>query len=106
MTERRDEDTAPETVNAEQEDAETQAQVVAEEALTHSTSVLGLKQSEKLSSSLSPTDTQDLVDHLNQMDTSGTIDMSAYAGEESHDDLENRHGRDDAPDAEFADDDS
>ena len=105
MPERRD-DLAPETVNNEQQDAETQAQSVADEARARSTSVLGLEQSEKLSSSLNPADTQDLVDHFRQMDTSGTIDMSAFAGEETHDDLENKYGRDDAADPQFADDDS
>ncbi|KHK89569.1 hypothetical protein [Novosphingobium malaysiense] len=91
MTERND-DLAPETVNAEQQDAETQAQAVADEAMTSSLSVLGLEQSEKLSNSLNPARAQDLVDHMKQMDTSGTIDMSAYRGEETLDDLENRFG--------------
>ncbi|MCT2401349.1 hypothetical protein [Novosphingobium mangrovi (ex Huang et al. 2023)] len=105
MTQRKD-DLAPETTNAEQQDSETQAQSVAEEALSRSTSVLSLEESEKLSNSLNPADTQDLVDHFNQMDTSGTIDMSAYRGEETMDDLENKYGRAGVADPDFKDDDS
>ncbi|CDO36768.1 hypothetical protein [Novosphingobium sp. KN65.2] len=105
MTQRPD-DLAPETINAEQADAETQAQSVAEEAMNRSLPVLGLGQSEKLSNSLNPADMPDLVDHMKQMDTSGTIDMSAYRGEETMDDLENRYGRAGVADAEFGNDDS
>ncbi|GGN40450.1 MAG: hypothetical protein CMH85_12515 [Novosphingobium sp.] len=105
MTERTD-DLAPETVNAEQQDANTQAQAVADQAMTSSLSVLGLEQSEKLSNSLNPAATQDLVDHMKQMDTSGTIDMSAYRGEETMDDLENRYGRAAVADDYLAHDDS
>ncbi|MCJ2183685.1 hypothetical protein MTR62_13435 [Novosphingobium sp. 1949] len=96
----------PETVNAEQADAETQAQTVAEEARDASVSVLGLEQSEKLAGSFDAPDAQDLVDHMVQMDTSGIIDMSAYRGEETMDDLENRYGRADVADEDFAQDDS
>lgn len=105
MTERPD-DLPPETVNTEQQDAESQAQSVAEEARTRATSVLGLGKSEKPSSGLDPDDTQDLVDHLEQMDSSGAIDMSAYDGEETMDDLENKYGRSAAADEDVADDDS
>lgn len=105
MTERRDE-LAPETVNTEQQDAEAQAQSVADEALTKSTSVLGLEDSEKPKGGLEPMDVPDLVDHMKQMESSGTIDMSAYSGEDTMDDLENRYGRDGVPDEGFEDDDS
>ena len=102
-----DPDLAPETVNSEQVDADTQAQSIAGEAMNRSLSVLGLDQSEKLSNSLNPSaDVQDLVDHMNQMDTSGTIDMSAYRGEETMDDLENRYGRAGVADPDFARDES
>lgn len=99
-------DQAPESVNAEQEDEEAQAQTIAEEALKRTISVLGAGQSEKLKNSLNPSDVPDLIDHLNQMETSGTIDMSAYRGEETMDDLENRYGRDGVADPDFEDDDS
>ncbi|MCB2078288.1 MAG: hypothetical protein KDE55_11400 [Novosphingobium sp.] len=77
---------APENRNSEQFDAGGQAQTVAEQALDRNVSVLGLQDSEKLESSLFASDAQDLVDHMKQMDTSGTIDMSAYRGEPNHDD--------------------
>ena len=51
-------------------------------------------------------DIEDLVDHMNQMDSSGVIDMSAYRGEETMDDLEDRYGKENAADEDFADDDS
>ena len=105
MTARPD-DLAPETVNNEQQEDETQAQSVTDEARVHSVSVLSLEQSEKLSNSLNPAQEQDLVEHMRQMDTSGTIDMSAYAGEETHDDLEGKYGRAAAADPDLADDDS
>lgn len=38
-------------------------------------------------------DEQDLVDHMNQMETSGTIDMSAYEGEPNHDDNVDKYGK-------------
>lgn len=105
MTQRND-TLAPETVNAEQQDADTQTLAVAEDAMTRSVSVLGLEDSEKLSNSLTPASAQDLVDHMKQMDTSGTIDMSAYRGEETMDDLENRYGRAGVADEAMANDDS
>lgn len=105
MTERPD-DLAPETVNDEQEEEDTQAQTVADEALDRSTAVQGLDDTEKVSDPLNPSDTPDLVDHMKQMDTSGTIDMSAYDGEETMDDLENRYGASHAADEEFSEDDS
>lgn len=106
MTQRHSEDVTPETVNDEQQDAENQAQSVADDALAKSTSVLGLGESKKPSGGLNPLDVPDLVDHMKQMDTSGTIDMSAYDGEDNMDDLENKYGRDAAADPDFADDDS
>ncbi|MBH0111574.1 hypothetical protein I5E68_01235 [Novosphingobium sp. YJ-S2-02] len=93
---------APETVNNEQADAEAQAQTVSDQAMVEPVSILGLEQSEKLSSSLNNSDAQDLVDHMRQMDTSGVIDMSAYRGEETMDDLENRYGRAGVADPAFA----
>jgi hypothetical protein len=43
---------------------------------------------------------------MNQMDTSGNIDMSAYDGEDTMDDLENRYGQRNAADPDFSADDS
>ena len=36
-------------------------------------------------------DVQDLVDHMNQMVTSGRIDNSAYLGEPNHDEEDDRY---------------
>lgn len=91
--ERRKADLAPETDNSEQdEDAEEQAQTVAEEALTRSTN-LGLEESEKVSTGDESDDTQDLVDRMRQMDSSGQIDMDAYADEPNHDDNVDKYGK-------------
>lgn len=106
MTERPD-DLAPETVNDEQEEEETQAQTVTEAAIARDTAVQGLGDTEKVKGGIrEEDDVEDIVDHMKQMDTSGTIDMSAYDGEETMDDLENRYGTRNAADAEFSEDDS
>ncbi|WP_404479379.1 hypothetical protein [Novosphingobium sp. BL-52-GroH] len=106
MIERPD-DLAPETVNDEQEEEETQAQSVADQARGRTATDAGLTATKKAKGGIrDEDDVEDLVDHMNQMDTSGTIDMSAYDGEETMDDLEGRYGRGNAADEEFADDDS
>lgn len=106
MIERPD-DLAPETVNGEQDDEDAQAQSVAEEAQGRASTGLGLKDSEKVKGGIKDEDDiTDLVDHMNQMTSSGTIDMSAFNGEETMDDLESRYGKDNAADEDFADDDS
>lgn len=103
----RSNDSAPETFNPEQDDEEAQAQSVAEEARGRATDAFGLEDSEKVKGGIDDEDdVEDLVDHMNQMDTSGIIDMSAYRGEETMDDLEDRYGRENAADEDFADDDS
>jgi hypothetical protein len=82
----REEDLPPETDNAEQDqDAEEQAQTVADEALNRGTDQ-GLEDSEKVPSGGDFDDVQDLVDRMEQMDSSGRIDMGAYRGEPNHDD--------------------
>ncbi|WP_374410543.1 hypothetical protein [Novosphingobium colocasiae] len=97
---------APETVNAEQEDAEAQTQTIAEDGLGRRAPT-SLEDSEKPGGGITDEDdTPDLVDHMKQMDSSGVIDMSAYRGEETMDDLENRYGRAGVADADFANDDS
>ncbi|MFT4025703.1 MAG: hypothetical protein QM676_02705 [Novosphingobium sp.] len=88
----RDPDTAPETLNREQEDEGSQAQTVAEEAMDRNTSVFGLEDSEKASTGNATDDAQDLVDHMNQMERSGRIDMSAYRGERNDDDEDETYG--------------
>ncbi len=106
MIERPD-DSAPENFNPEQEDEEAQAQSFAEEAQDRATTPFGLEDSEKVKGGIDDEDdVEDLVDHMNQMDTSGIIDMSAYRGEETMDDLENRYGHEGVADEDFEDDDS
>lgn len=103
----RPDDRAPETVNEEQEDEDTQAQTVAEEARGRVSSNAGLEDSEKKKGGIGDGDeVEDLVDHMKQMNSSGNIDMSAYDGEETMDDLENRYGSKRAADKDFKDDDS
>lgn len=83
---------APETVNSEQDDEDAQAQTVADDALTRATSVVGTD-TDHVPSAPGEADSQDLVDHMKQMETSGLIDMSAYAGEPSHDDEPDTYGK-------------
>lgn len=83
---------APETDNSEQDgDAAEQAQTFAEDALKRGTEA-GLEDSEKVSTGDDSDDVQDLVDHMNQMDSSGRIDMDAYRGEPNHDDNVDKYG--------------
>ena len=82
----------PETVNSEQEDDETQAQTVADDALDRATAPFGLDETEKVSSGDDSDDVPDLVDHMRQMTSSGVIDMSAFRGERNDDDEDGRFG--------------
>ena len=98
-------DPAREDIVPEQEDEDTQAQTVADEALDTSDD-LGLEDTEKVKGGLDDFDAPDLVDRMKQMDSSGLIDMGAFDGEETMDDLENKYGTRNAADDEFAEDDS
>ena len=81
----------PDRQNSEQDDSQSQAQTVAEEALAR-----GDRPRESEGSThgghsdptqIIPDDEQDLVDHMNDMVNSGRIDMDAFEGEpESMDD--------------------
>lgn len=79
---------APEAHNREQDDEEAQAQSVAE-AARHDRPQ---EDSDKVSSGDDSDDVQDLVDHMNQMERSGVIDMDAYRGERSDDDEDDELG--------------
>lgn len=98
-------DLSREDIVPEQEDADTQAQTVADEALDGVENRSPID-SEKDKSGLEDIDAPDLIDRMNQMETSGHIDMAAYDGEETMDDLENKYGARNAADDEFAGDDS
>jgi hypothetical protein len=88
MTKPADRDLAPETVNDEQEDEAAQAQDVADLARGRASSGFGLSDTEKVRTGDENDDVQDLVDHMQQMDSSGIIDNSAYLGERNDDDEE------------------
>lgn len=92
---------APEAVNLEQDDEGAQAQTVADEALGRvqggpgtgrGAEPFGLDDTEKVKTGDETDDVQDLVDHMRQMETSGRIDMSAFAGERNDDEEECRYG--------------
>lgn len=91
MIDRNPDDLAPETVNREQDDEDSQAQSVADEAMDRATAI-GLSDTEKVSSGDDSDDAQDLVDHMRQMESSGRIDMSAFRGERNDDDEEGMLG--------------
>ena len=88
---RQTDELAPENENSEQVEAYDQAQTVADQAMDRATSVLGTN-SDHVQSALGAPDAQDLVDHMKQMDRSGTIDMSAYKSEPNHDDNVDKYG--------------
>jgi hypothetical protein len=77
-------DMAPELDNSQQAD-DGQTQDVATEAMNLATNDIGLHDTEKPTGGIDDFDAQDLVDHMNQMVTSGRIDLSAFEGEPNHD---------------------
>lgn len=92
--EARDSDTS-QSDNREQRDDDKQAQTIAEEALAHRHRSDAVGQSRKPAGApgaVQPSDTPDLVDHMNQMISSGRIDMDAFRGERSDDDEEGELG--------------
>lgn len=85
---------APETDNAGQSEAGTQAQDVAADALVGRT---GLSEDSERGGHRDPTellpdDTEDLVEKMNAMDRSGHIDFGAFAGEPPMGDEEDYYG--------------
>lgn len=78
-------DLAPELDNSEQDDADAQANTVADEALGRGSTDAGLSDTVKVNTGDDTDDAQDLVDHMNQMVTSGRIDMGAFRGEPNMD---------------------
>ena len=85
-------DLAPEAHNSEQDDEGAQAQTVADEALRARGE--SVSDSEKVPGGDPGDGVPDLVDHMNQMASSGRIDMSAFRGERSDDDEEGLYGQD------------
>lgn len=80
----------PESVNSEQDDEPAQAQTMSDTAIRAIADRSANLESERGGTTnpaqIDPDDTQDVVDHMNQMERSGQIDMDAYRGERSDDD--------------------
>ena len=87
-------DDAAELHNAEQDDELEQAQTLADEALRGEARRASPLDSVKADNEgeLMDDSTQDLIDHMRDMEQSGRIDMSAFAGEPNHDDNEDKYG--------------
>lgn len=82
---------APEAHNQSQDDSGEQAQTLADEALGRA-SAFEFGESEKVGDNPDGDSTPDLVDTMNQMVSSGHIDMGAFRGERSDDDEEDAYG--------------
>ncbi|RJY09715.1 hypothetical protein [Aurantiacibacter aquimixticola] len=91
---------APETHNDEQDDHRMQAQEVSEQARKLTPQTGSPTESEKSDneSGLMNDSTQDTIDHMRDMESSGRIDMGAYEGEPNHDDNVDKYGKDKKPD--------
>ena len=91
---------APETHNDEQDDHRSQAQEVAEQAAATTTETGSPTESTKgpNTSGLMGDSTQDTIDHMRDMESSGRIDMKAYEGEPNHDDNVDKYGKSNKPD--------
>lgn len=83
-------DGAPETFNSEQDDEAAQAQTVSDDAIRGIADRASAHESRHGRPSnpaqIYPDDAQDVVDHMNQMERSGRLDMDAYRGERNDDD--------------------
>ncbi|MEO6041358.1 MAG: hypothetical protein ABIP41_05620, partial [Croceibacterium sp.] len=67
--------------NAEQDDEGEQSQTLADEALRGGARRASPLDSEKVAGGDDDDSTQDLIDHMRDMEQSGRIDMGAFAGE-------------------------
>ena len=86
-------DLAPELHNSEQDDELEQAHSVASDARYRDAEGSPLD-SVKAPGGGADGDSQDLIDHMRDMEQSGRIDMSAYRGEPNMDDNEDMYGED------------
>ncbi len=82
----------PEVHNQEQDDEDSQAQTLADEAIGRATDSFGLSDTEKVGTGEDDGGMPDLVDHMRQMESSGRIDMSAFRGERNDDDEDGNLG--------------
>ena len=88
---------APETHNSEQDDHLAQAQTVADEARGRNPGDYGspTESVKRKSANYEDSSSQDLVDHMRDMERSGRIDMGAYRGEPRMDDEDDAYGGND-----------
>ncbi|WP_338242340.1 hypothetical protein [Aurantiacibacter hainanensis] len=93
-------DLAPEMHNDEQDDHRMQAQEISEEARRTTVTTRMPTESEKgpNKTDLMNDSTQDTVDRMRDMESSGRIDMRAFAGEPNHDDNVDKLGKAAKPD--------
>ena len=91
---------APETHNDEQDDHRQQAQEVSEQVRELSPKPGAPTESEKGrgETDLMNDATQDSVDRMKDMESSGRVDMDAYRGEPNHDDNVDKYGKPRKPD--------
>jgi len=92
---------APELHNAEQDDELEQSQTLAEEALRGEArrgSPLDSLKKPSEGDDLAEDSTQDLIDHMRDMEQSGRIDMGAFSGEPNMDDNEDKYGEENRED--------
>ncbi|KWV95544.1 MULTISPECIES: hypothetical protein [unclassified Erythrobacter] len=91
---------APETHNDEQDDHRSQSQEVAEQAQQLTSETASPTESKKSDNASGPMgdSTQDTIDHMRDMESSGRIDMDAYTGEPNHDDNVDKYGKARKPD--------
>ncbi|MBH5321583.1 hypothetical protein [Aurantiacibacter sediminis] len=91
---------APETHNDEQDDHRMQAQEVSEQAQATTSETVSPLESKKVSESIGVqgASKQDMIDQMSEMESSGRIDMDAYAGEPNHDDNVDKYGKNKKPD--------
>lgn len=106
MIDRLNGDDAPELANSEQDDESEQTQTVATEALEgegRTASPLDSTKSDEPGEVMDDA-SQDLIDHMRDMEQSGRIDMDAFRGEDNHDDNEDKYGRDNKVDPDLPSD--
>jgi len=94
---------APETFNDEQDDEQSQAQEIAEDALSEDDDS-PTESTKPPKGAFDEDSTQDLVDHMRDMESSGRIDMGAFQGEDNHDDNEDKYGEDNKVDPDLPSD--
>ncbi len=93
--EQRQADLAPETHNDEQDDHRAQAQEVSAQAQQLTSETRSPTDSEKSDneSGVMGDASQDTIDHMRDMESSGRIDMGAFEGEPNHDDNVEKFGK-------------